>query len=254
MRMSIRKKYGESGACIFSPFHAGVHVFRNNLSESNRPLEPPDELTCRNSKSWEKLKSRELGGKKDYLSLAQNSESIWTEVNNMWASSGLWGKAGCPLHELLIAHRNMKSDFNPCDNQWSSKSTFLQWSSCVSLGNITLLTLWLASWQEWMTTKLKLICFSIPYWICTAGSTRGPTQVHLLCNSQPLFLPLHEQPAPSIALFRSLQVKTSTHPYLCENLVLHPYFTKETFLNILFQKHNANKRDESIYLGSLEKS
>lgn len=102
-----------------------------------------------------------MGGKKDYLHLAQDSESLWTEVNNMWASSGLWGKAGCPLYELLIAYRNMKSDFIPCNNQWSSDSSFLQWSCSVCLGNATPLT-WLASWQDVDDCKIQAPLFLHP--------------------------------------------------------------------------------------------
>lgn len=204
-----------------------------------------------NSNRWEKLKYRELGGKKDYLSLAQNSESLWTEVNNMWVSSGLWGKAGCPQHEFLKAYRNMKSDFNPCNNQWSSNSSFLQWSCCVCLGNTTPLTLSLASQQDVDDHKTQAYLFLQPV-------------LNMHCKVQPWSnsgAPALQQPTffPSstwtTCLIHCTFQKLTTCTYLCENLGLHPYFTKKIFLNILFQKHhNTNKWDESISPGSLEKS
>lgn len=121
--------------------------------------------------------------------------------------------------------------------------------------NTTPFTLCLASPQEVDDLELKLMCFSILCWKCTAGSNPGPTEMRLLCSSQPLFLPLNKQPDRSIAFSRSLHVNTSTRTYLfLWKLGPSSLFYLKTFFNIPFQKHqNKNKREKNILLGVYRK-
>lgn len=131
-------------------------------------------------------------------------------------------------------------------------SSFLWWSCYVTP---PLLHYVLPSPQEVDDPKLKLMCFSILGWKCTAGSNPGPTEMHVLCSSQSPFLSLRKQPDRSTAFSRRLHVYTSTHTYLCLwELGSSFLFYLKTFFNILFQKHqNKNKREENILLGVYRK-
>lgn len=145
-----------------------------------------------------------------------------------------------PPYELSEKHRTWRVISIPI----TTNSHHLTSSSCgVYLGNTTPFTLCLTSPQV-DDPELKLMCFLILCWKCTAGSNPGPTDMHVLCKSQSLFLSLHRQPDWSIAFSKSLHNKSSTHTYLwLWDLGSSSLFCLKTFLNIELQKHwNKNKR------------